>query len=49
MSFFKNGEQVVKQVLAGGWYLREVGGYNQSVWEDEYDGNIMYLCMKMEK
>jgi hypothetical protein len=46
MSFLKKTEnRKVKQVLLGGWYHWEVGGYKDS----ECSGNIMYLCMEMEK
>jgi hypothetical protein len=39
----------VKQVLPGGWYQWEGRRYKERVKEGEYDGNIMYSCMKMEK
>jgi hypothetical protein len=36
----------VKQVLSGGRYPREGGGYKGRVWEAECGGNMMYSCMK---
>jgi hypothetical protein len=39
----------VKWVLSWGWYLWEGGKYRERVKEGEYGGNIVYLCMKMEK
>jgi hypothetical protein len=38
----------VKQVLSGGWYQWEGGGYKERVQEGEYGGNSMYSCMKVE-
>jgi chitinase len=42
-------DRKVKQVLCGGWHQWEGGGYKDRVKEGEYDGNITYSCMKMEK
>jgi hypothetical protein len=49
MSFFKNKGQEGKTVPA--WGLVPVGGegYREGVKEDEYGGDAMYSCMKMEK
>jgi hypothetical protein len=33
-----------KQVQSGG-LPEERGGYNESVWEGEYGGNVLYTCM----
>jgi hypothetical protein len=38
-----------EQLLSGGWYQWDGGGYKKRVKEDEYSGNIIYSCMKMEK
>jgi hypothetical protein len=45
MSFFKK----VKQVLSGGWYQWERGGYKGRVKENECGRNTIYACVKMEK
>jgi hypothetical protein len=49
MSFCKNGEQEGKTGPV--WILAPVRGrgYKESVWKGEYDGNIMYACIEMEK
>jgi hypothetical protein len=36
----------VKQVLSGGWHQCEGEEYKE---KGEYDRNIMYSCMKMNK
>jgi hypothetical protein len=40
---------ITEQVLSGGWYQWEWGGYKERVKEGQCGGNIMYSCMKMEK
>jgi hypothetical protein len=42
-------DRKVKQVLFGGWYQWEGGGYKGRVKEGECGGNIMYSCMKIQK
>jgi hypothetical protein len=42
-------DKKIKHVLSGDWYQWEGGGYKERVKEGEYNGNIMYSCMKMEK
>jgi hypothetical protein len=49
MCFFKDGGRKVKQVLSGGWYQWEGGGYKERMKEGGYGGYIIYSCMKMEK
>jgi hypothetical protein len=39
----------VKQVLSSGWYQWDGEENQEKVKEDEYSGNIMYSCTKMEK
>jgi hypothetical protein len=39
----------VKLVLPRGWYQWEGREYKERVQKDEYGGNTMYSCMKMEK
>jgi hypothetical protein len=41
-------DRKAKQVLSGGWYQWEEGGYKEWVKEAECSRNIMYYCMKME-
>jgi hypothetical protein len=40
---------MVKQVLTGGWYQWEGGGYKERVKEAKCSGNIMHSTVKMEK
>jgi hypothetical protein len=40
-------DRKVKQVLCGDWYQWEGRGHKETVKEN--GGNIVYLCMKMEK
>jgi hypothetical protein len=40
---------ITEQVLSGGWYQWEWGGYKERVKESQYSATIMYSCMKMEK
>jgi hypothetical protein len=39
----------VKQVLFGDQYQWERAGYKERMKEDEYDGNMLHSCTKMEK
>jgi hypothetical protein len=47
--FSKVEERKVKQVLSGGQYQLEGGGFKERMEESEYGRTIMYSCMKMEK
>jgi hypothetical protein len=49
MSFSKNEGQQGKTGPVWGLVPVGGGGYKERVTEDEYDGNTMYSCMKMEK
>jgi hypothetical protein len=42
-------DRKVKQVLSGGWYQWEEGGYKERRKEDKCGGNVMYSCVKMEQ
>jgi hypothetical protein len=42
-------DRKVKQIPSGGWFQWEGEGYKERVKEGEYDRNIIYSCMKMEK
>jgi hypothetical protein len=48
ISFLEMEDRKDKQVLSGGWYQHERGGYKERVKENEWSRNI-YLCLKMEK
>jgi hypothetical protein len=49
MSFFKNEGQEGKTDPVWGWYQWKCGGQREMMKEGEYDGNIAYLCTKMEQ
>jgi hypothetical protein len=48
ISFSEMEDRKDKQVLSGGWYQHDRGGYKEMVKVNECSGSI-YLCLKMEK
>jgi hypothetical protein len=49
MSFFKNRDHEVKQVLSEDWCQWQGGRYKGTVWEGENGENIIYLGVRLEK
>jgi hypothetical protein len=47
--FYKTENRKARQVLSGGRYQWQKGGYKKRMKEGEYGANTVYTCMKMEK